>query len=192
MKHEWYKCPPDCENPHCPYCRGGLGLCVVCGAAEGELTTDCPGHKVTEEIKQKVYQGKLDFFGGQWIQKTPKQTKATIRDQHGTPVAEITSKNTGKFPPVIVQFRPPTSGEAEHCDIVVLQGGKVLEHYKDVLTHCDHPEVVFSGEYFASEPPLWHWICPMCGETGASKMEGGLKGVNQTRFNQLLKLFGKD
>jgi hypothetical protein len=67
MEHVWYKCPPGCEDYSCPYCIGGLGYCIVCGAAEGELTIDCPGYKVTLSVKEQTYKGKHDFINGRWI-----------------------------------------------------------------------------------------------------------------------------
>ena len=67
MKHTWYKCPTNCDNPHCNFCRGGLGLCTVCNCAEGTLPTDCPGEKVNEKIQNKIYAAKLDFIKGKWI-----------------------------------------------------------------------------------------------------------------------------
>ena len=66
MKHTWYKCPPDCDDYSCPYCVGGLASCIICGGAEGELTTDCCGHKLTQEIHDKVYAGKTDFKNHHW------------------------------------------------------------------------------------------------------------------------------
>ena len=69
MKHTWYQCPPGCENLYCHYCIGGLGLCTVCDGFEGQLPTECPGMSMTEEQKEAVYTGPLDFRNGQWCQK---------------------------------------------------------------------------------------------------------------------------
>lgn len=44
----------------------GLHLCDVCGGAEGSLTTDCPGVKMTAEQSDAVYLGDLDFVDGEW------------------------------------------------------------------------------------------------------------------------------
>lgn len=42
--HRFYRCPPECPNPgRCNYCDGGLGYCVVCHQAEGDLAPRCPG-----------------------------------------------------------------------------------------------------------------------------------------------------
>lgn len=56
-QHVWFKCRPDCEKLHCPYCEGGLGYCVVCTAAEGELRKVCPGYALTPEEKERDYRG---------------------------------------------------------------------------------------------------------------------------------------
>jgi len=65
-KHQYEKHEPSCEQ-HCPICDGGLCHCVVCGGAEGTLTTECPGVRVSEAMHDSVYAGRLDFRDGQWI-----------------------------------------------------------------------------------------------------------------------------
>ena len=45
-----------CSCEHC--C---LDVCEVCGGAEGTLTTDCPGTKVTYERHQEVFETNLDY-----------------------------------------------------------------------------------------------------------------------------------
>lgn len=69
MKHVWYKCKQPCTRNGCPYCEGGLGLCTVCGGAEGSLTTDCCGHHLNEHIQDAIYKGGLDFKDGKWYIK---------------------------------------------------------------------------------------------------------------------------
>ena len=67
-KHTWYEC--KCNNHGCQFCDGGLGLCTVCNGAEGTLTTECCGRKITEEEKEKIYTlQSLDFVDGVWIEK---------------------------------------------------------------------------------------------------------------------------
>lgn len=66
-EHVWYKCAQPCYRPSCPYCDGGLGTCVVCGSSEGELTTECPGQKVSSAVRALVYAGRMDFRGGRWV-----------------------------------------------------------------------------------------------------------------------------
>jgi hypothetical protein len=69
MKHIFYECPPgECRHPgSCPYCDGGLGLCTVCNGAEGQLTTDCVGYKLSEKILDRVWKGFYDFKYGRWV-----------------------------------------------------------------------------------------------------------------------------
>ena len=49
-------------------CEGGLFLCKNCGLAEGSLTTECPGRQVKEKTAQMVYEGKVDFQDGKWLE----------------------------------------------------------------------------------------------------------------------------
>lgn len=55
---------------------------------------------------------------------------------------------------------------------------------------CPHPSQVYSGEYFASIPPRWHWICPTCGETGADPMINP-PAPDLNRFQRLYERFGR-
>jgi hypothetical protein len=63
LKHE------NCELPHCNICDGGLAVCVVCGGAEGKLTTDCCGYKLNSNVLNEVYLGDSDYKDGSWIFK---------------------------------------------------------------------------------------------------------------------------
>jgi hypothetical protein len=65
MKHSYLK-HVGCTQPGCVYCDGGLAFCTTCGAAEGELTTECPGVRTTESQRQAVMAGTLDFVDGVW------------------------------------------------------------------------------------------------------------------------------
>ena len=63
MEHTWYKCPGNHEDGGwtCQFCAGDLGLCTKCNGFEGTLPTDCPGHKMTEQLEQAVYKDELDY-----------------------------------------------------------------------------------------------------------------------------------
>lgn len=65
--------PEECacdKDGDCMICDGGLGLCRVCGGAEGSLTTECPGFQISTEQSDAIYNrgaGGLDWRNGQWI-----------------------------------------------------------------------------------------------------------------------------
>ncbi len=65
MKHV-YEQHTDCRTISCLICDGGLAYCVVCRAAECELTTDCAGVKLTQEQRQAISNDQLDFRNGAW------------------------------------------------------------------------------------------------------------------------------
>lgn len=59
----------NCQlDRRCAICDGGLAVCEICKAAEGELTTDCPGSYVDPLTRNSVYQGRLDFVNGAWVE----------------------------------------------------------------------------------------------------------------------------
>jgi len=64
-EHKYFEC--KCGKSTCSYCSGGLALCVVCGGAEGTLTTECCGRKITPEEEDRIYHKRnLDFRDGKW------------------------------------------------------------------------------------------------------------------------------
>ena len=62
-QHVWHKCVDE----SCYVCSRGLAECDVCGAADGELTYDCPGVRVPIEMHERVGCGEIDFVGGEWV-----------------------------------------------------------------------------------------------------------------------------
>lgn len=67
--HIWYECPKPCYTLYCQWCEGGLGMCTVCGGAEGTLPTQCPGVEMTQEQMDAIYLTRtLDFKDGKWIE----------------------------------------------------------------------------------------------------------------------------
>lgn len=68
MKHIFEK-HTNCQKEHCNICDGGLSVCTVCKGAEGDLTTECCGHFVSDIFRQQVYNGKIDFIDGKWVKK---------------------------------------------------------------------------------------------------------------------------
>jgi len=74
MEHQYYECPPDKhENEDyyggCPFCDGGLGLCIICGGLEGSLTSECYGKQLDENILELIYKKGLDFKNDHWTIK---------------------------------------------------------------------------------------------------------------------------
>ena len=57
--HVRHHCPDDC--PGCIHCEGCLFLCDVCGGAEGDLLTDCPGCKIPEPMLRLVASGVANY-----------------------------------------------------------------------------------------------------------------------------------
>lgn len=46
----------------------GLMQCKICTAAEGELPFHCPGFKLSQDAKEKIYGLKLDYIKGEWYE----------------------------------------------------------------------------------------------------------------------------
>lgn len=73
MKHIEWKCQLGWQK--CTQCNYDthpeLFTCAICDASEGELTTECPGKKVSYEMRELTYQGAIDFKGGQWVKLRP-------------------------------------------------------------------------------------------------------------------------
>ena len=63
--HEWLV-HTDCRSEFCSICHGGLAVCVVCGCAEGELPTDCPGFKLGDRAKLAIFNGTMDYKNSVW------------------------------------------------------------------------------------------------------------------------------
>lgn len=64
MEHILYKTEdidaPDSIRDGCG--EVALGLCRVCGGGECELATNCPGRPLTQEEKDLICRGELDFY----------------------------------------------------------------------------------------------------------------------------------
>ncbi len=62
-KHMWH----TCGNERCIICDGGLSVCIVCGGAEGTLTTECCGKRITSEEEDAIYKAEtLDYKDKKW------------------------------------------------------------------------------------------------------------------------------
>ena len=63
MKHDLYK-TEDKDRPRSICDRNGevvLGLCKICGGAEGSMPTNCPGRRLTGDELDAIFAGRLDF-----------------------------------------------------------------------------------------------------------------------------------
>jgi hypothetical protein len=65
MKHKYLK-HENCKNHYCNICDGGLALCVICGCAEAELPSECPGGKVHSDLRDMIAQGRMDYIDGKY------------------------------------------------------------------------------------------------------------------------------
>ena len=55
----------ECEDIHCNICN--LDICMICGASEGGLTTECSGNRLKDIDIQEVFRGIKDYRFGRWI-----------------------------------------------------------------------------------------------------------------------------
>lgn len=89
--HIEYKCPPNCDNEHCNFCRGGLFQCTRCNGAEGSLPFECPGAQMTADQADEVYARRLDFVDGQWVNlDTPGARAKNARIRRGISLEDAT------------------------------------------------------------------------------------------------------
>ncbi len=71
MKHQ-YETHNNCRvDDYCYICDGGIAFCTVCKCAEGSLATDCPGYDCYAEYGDLIYNRKIDFKDGEWIDDIP-------------------------------------------------------------------------------------------------------------------------
>lgn len=47
-----------------------LFTCAVCGCSEGEVPTECPGERLHPDERAAIYNGHIDFRGGQWVARS--------------------------------------------------------------------------------------------------------------------------
>jgi hypothetical protein len=103
--HVAYEC--KCGSQHCQFCDGGLFSCTICGSFEGATTTQCPGVKMTNEQRDAVYAGQLDFRNGQWV------NKASRNSPHYDPFCTANGSQTCSFKP----NGPRGESQCEWCGI---------------------------------------------------------------------------
>lgn len=65
----------------CMICDGGLALCKSCMCLEGGLASECPDEIVDMETQQKIYNGEIDYRGGQWVKEISIHSPAYYRKE---------------------------------------------------------------------------------------------------------------
>jgi len=55
---------------------------------------------------------------------------------------------------------------------------------------CSHTKI-YSGEYYATLPPRWHWICERCGATGVDQADKIEKLELQLFAETMIKFHGE-
>jgi len=71
VKHEPGECCAHDHGRSCNICEGGLGWCAICGGAEGSLTHECSGTRLTLPVENAIMAGDIDFRDGKWKVKLP-------------------------------------------------------------------------------------------------------------------------
>ncbi len=70
MRHKNME-PADCRcGGHtgiCAVCDYGLYVCKVCRGGDATLPTECPGRPLTDEEKELIARGDLDYDMGVWF-----------------------------------------------------------------------------------------------------------------------------
>jgi len=70
MRHK-YSTAEDCKcggwTGRCAVCDFGLAICNTCKGAEAAMPADCPGRPMTEEERELVARGELEFTMGVWF-----------------------------------------------------------------------------------------------------------------------------
>lgn len=71
MRHSFWKLEEcNCGSDCCAICVGGLSICKNCGGVEGSLPSECPVQRMTSEQEDAVYDGRLDYCNGEWVQES--------------------------------------------------------------------------------------------------------------------------
>lgn len=56
----------ECDDMTCYVCN--LSVCMVCGAYEGGLSTECCGKRLSMDEVDRIYNGEVDFRYGRWLE----------------------------------------------------------------------------------------------------------------------------
>ena len=80
LQHVWFDC--KCGRDGCMFCDGGLCLCTVCNAFEGQLLSSCPGYKLSEEAHDAVYEGNVYDFVNWKALRNSRVFPALLQSKH--------------------------------------------------------------------------------------------------------------
>ncbi len=110
MEHKFVE-HDNCNKENCPVCDGGLSICEICDGAEGSLTTDCCGRKLTSDELDRIYESEdMDFRDGKW--------REGIRTAYLIKTLDSRIKNEEKYLEMLIQGK-------EDEDTIKRQKGKV-------------------------------------------------------------------
>ena len=60
----------NCGETGCPICDNVFKICKICNLYEGSLTTDCSGVRISMDVGEQVFMGKLDYREDEgWVNK---------------------------------------------------------------------------------------------------------------------------
>lgn len=78
-----------------------LAYCTTCGGAEGSLSTDCPGMRMTAGQEARVMARCLDYRAGRWETKAVRGLVIRLHDEGplpGCPLVAIPRWGSGGTP----------------------------------------------------------------------------------------------
>lgn len=78
-QHDYHSLSCDCA-----ICSVGQEACLVCGAIEDELPTECPGYQMSEYQLQDVASGAADFKGGRWVYSSKQEGELPVGGRQST------------------------------------------------------------------------------------------------------------
>ena len=156
MKHVFYECGGKCqEDGHCQYCDGGLAWCTTCGGAEGSLTTDCPGRKITADEEDAIYKtGLLDYRDGQgWV-------NPACDDLFGRPTYAWHQLRYPSAYKIQITPPPPTRPLQTYCEIC---GGQQFDTPGGVCCPSGHGGAPARASYAGCPNPMCEYPDCRCG-----------------------------
>ncbi len=62
--HDFAEC--DCGHNGCGICYGKIRICTKCMGCNKSLTAVCCGYSLTNEKRDLIAKGKLNYYFGKW------------------------------------------------------------------------------------------------------------------------------